>query len=224
MRLAVLLLASSAAAWGHTAITTPITYTKEISRLIGKRCLSCHQADKSVPLATYEDARAWAVAIREQVQTRAMPPWDAARGFGHFRDNRSLTQPEIDLFVQWVEGGTPQGDPAFLPHFHAAKPAATPAFGGGFYVRYERRVRVPMPLAAIRAEEAPEGASIQVTALLPDGRVEPLLWIPSFRKRWNRVYVFREPIILPPKSSIQVHGPPGTLISGWLVPEPRKKP
>ena len=40
-----------------------------------------------------------------------MPPWDAVKGFGQFRDDPSLSQAEIDLLVAWVEGGAPEGNP-----------------------------------------------------------------------------------------------------------------
>lgn len=221
MRLVPLLLLTSSA-WAHTAVTTKITYTKEIARLIEKRCLRCHAAGSDIPLAAYGDVRAWAVAIREQVQTRSMPPWDAVRGFGQFRDDESLTQPEIDLFVQWVEGGTPKGDDLHLPTGGAEPAPPRPKFGGSLYLRWERRIRSPLVLAGIRPSEAADGAAFQVTAIFPDGRVEPLLWINNYRKRWNRTYVFREPVVLPAGSRLELNGPPGTLVSGWLAPEPRR--
>ena len=66
-------------------------------------------------LLTYEQARPWAKAIRDEVLNRRMPPWDAVKGVGQFRDDLSLTQPEMDLLVSWVEGGAPEGNPIYLP-------------------------------------------------------------------------------------------------------------
>ena len=68
-----------------------------------------------MPLTTYADARPWAKAIRDEVLNRRMPPWDAVKGVGEFRDDPSLSQPEMDLFVNWVEGGAPEGDEIYLP-------------------------------------------------------------------------------------------------------------
>ena len=68
-----------------------------------------------MPLLTYEQARPWAKAIRDEVLNRRMPPWDAVKGVGQFRDDPSLTQPEMDLLVSWVEGGAPEGNPVYLP-------------------------------------------------------------------------------------------------------------
>jgi len=69
----------------HDPITTKITWDAEISRIVNRRCISCHAAGSSVDLSTYELARPWAKAIRNQVLQRSMPPWGAVKGFGEFR-------------------------------------------------------------------------------------------------------------------------------------------
>ena len=65
-------------------------------------------------LMTYEEARPWAKSIRDEVLARRMPPWGAVKGVGEFRDDPSLSQIEIDMIVNWVEGGAPEGD-IYLP-------------------------------------------------------------------------------------------------------------
>jgi hypothetical protein len=60
-------------------------------------------------LTTYEEVRPWARAIKEQVLTRRMPKWHAARGFGAFSNDPSLTPLELALIVSWVDGGLPRG-------------------------------------------------------------------------------------------------------------------
>src|SRR5262249_49561686 len=62
-----------------------------------------------------DQARLSAQAIKEQVLSRRMPPWNAVEGFGEFKDDRSLSQEEIEIFAEWVEGGAPEGNPAYLP-------------------------------------------------------------------------------------------------------------
>src|SRR5207248_1190745 len=47
--------------------------------------------------------------------TRTMPPWFADPKYGHFVNDRSLSQPEIDTLVNWVDAGTPEGDPMDAP-------------------------------------------------------------------------------------------------------------
>ncbi len=54
--------------YGHDLITTPITFDREIVRIIYTRCASCHHDGGSAfPLMTYEQARPWAVAIKDEV-------------------------------------------------------------------------------------------------------------------------------------------------------------
>ena len=42
-----------------------------------------------------------------------MPPWhiDKTVGIQHFKNDRSLTDEEIDTIVRWVDAGAPQGRP-----------------------------------------------------------------------------------------------------------------
>ncbi|HXK04842.1 MAG TPA: cytochrome c, partial [Verrucomicrobiae bacterium] len=97
---------------GHDVITTPLTFSREISRLVYARCASCHRpGGRAFSLMTYADARPWAAAIKEEVLERRMPPWGAVKGFGEFKDDQGLTQEQIELIADWVEGGAPEGDP-----------------------------------------------------------------------------------------------------------------
>jgi len=66
-------------------------------------------------LVTYKDARPWARSIKDKVQSRAMPPWLAAPEYGHFLNDRRLSQKEIDTVAAWVDQGAPEGDARDLP-------------------------------------------------------------------------------------------------------------
>ena len=112
----LILLLACLPVFAHDPITTKLTWSKEISRVVYRRCVSCHRPDgPAFSLLTYQDARPWAKGIRDEVLGRRMPPWDAVKGVGEFRDDSGLSLPEIDLIVNWVEGGAPEGDPAYLP-------------------------------------------------------------------------------------------------------------
>src|SRR4051812_674772 len=156
----------------HDPITTTLTWSKEISRLVYSHCVGCHRPDgRAMSLLTYEEARPWAKAMREQVANRRMPPWDAVKGFGQFRDDPSLSQAEIDLLVAWVEGGAPEGNPEHLP---SRPPEAVPppeAPGRGTVVAQSTTLSAPVTLRALR----PQGAA-ELSAILPGQRVEHLLW------------------------------------------------
>ena len=59
---------------------------------------------------TYQDAQPRAVAIKDAVMARTMPPWGAVKGFGEFRNDQALTQEQIELISDWVEGGMTKGN------------------------------------------------------------------------------------------------------------------
>src|SRR6187455_1133471 len=90
----------------HDVITTKLTWNREISRIFTARCMSCHHTKgRAFSMTTYAEARPWAVAIKEEVLARRMPPWGAIKGFGEFRNDQGLTQEQIELITAWVEGG-----------------------------------------------------------------------------------------------------------------------
>ena len=78
--LVFLLISCSLAA--HDRITTKVTWDREIAPIVQARCVSCHSAGGRAPMAltTYEEARPWAKAIKEEVLARRMPKWHASAG------------------------------------------------------------------------------------------------------------------------------------------------
>ena len=68
-------------------------------------------------LLSYSDVRPWARSIKDRVERRLMPPWhlDTTVGIQDFKNDISLKPDEIDMVVQWVDAGAPEGDPADLP-------------------------------------------------------------------------------------------------------------
>lgn len=100
----------------HEPITTKVRFNKELIRILQRSCLGCHHPGGfAFSLATYDEARPWAKAIKEEVLEKRMPPWRAVKGYGDFGNAPSLTQRDIDLIVNWVEGGAPKGDDKDLP-------------------------------------------------------------------------------------------------------------
>ena len=197
----LLALAWAPAALAHDTITTKLLWTQEISRIVNRHCVSCHrEGGAAMSLATYDDARPWAKAIRDEVLSRRMPPWGAVKGVGEFRSDPSLSQIEIDMIVNWVEGGAPKGDDAYLPpspHFNTAtKP---PQDGRELRVRTGAGLTLAAPaeLAGLRPVRLAAGESLEVTAYRPDGGVERLIWIRDWRPEWARMYYFRRPVRLP---------------------------
>lgn len=93
----------------HETAKTTVTFEREISRILTRKCLSCH-AEQTIafPLTTYEKTRSWARAIEEEVLSRHMPPWRAAPGYGLFANDGSLSTRELQLLVAWIEGNGPK--------------------------------------------------------------------------------------------------------------------
>lgn len=100
----------------HEPITTKVRFNKELVRILHRNCLSCHHPGGiAFSLATWDEARPWAKAIKEEVLEKRMPPWHAVKGYGDFSNAPTLTQRDIDLIVNWVEGGAPKGEDKDLP-------------------------------------------------------------------------------------------------------------
>jgi len=64
---------------------------------------------------TFESTRPWAKAMRAAVISRKMPPWGLDPKYGHFANDPSLTQEEIDALSQWAESGALEGDKKDAP-------------------------------------------------------------------------------------------------------------
>jgi hypothetical protein len=107
------------------------TFTKDVSPIFQSKCQSCHEPGSIGPmsLVTYADARPWARAIKQRVESRQMPPWhiDRAVGVQKFKNDMSLTDEQVATVVAWVDGGALEGNPA---DFHA-KPVATALYWQG---------------------------------------------------------------------------------------------
>jgi hypothetical protein len=202
----------------HEPITTKLTWTQEISRIVYKHCVTCHREGGAAPMSliTYDEARPWAKAIRDEVGERRMPPWGAVKGFGQFRHDESLADPEIEMLVLWVEGGAPKGDDIYLPPvpaFPAVSRSAPPS--RGITVRGEITLTHAVTASGIAPREMAAGASMQIVARLPDGTVENLLWLRNTRTEWNRAFYFRQPIMLPKGTLIAVHSStPAVILTG----------
>jgi len=193
---ALLLCAPS---WAHITISTKLTWSKEISRIVYARCLACHNAGAPVDLSTYELARPWAKAMQEEVLTRRMPPWGAVKGFGEFSPDHGLSQEEVTLIAEWVEGGAPEGDPNLLPEKpRKFDPVPAPR---GVPRNAPLQLSEARTISALRAS-----AATRVTAELPDGTVEPLLWVIAPPKK-PQTYFLRQPLRLPAGTRIAATAP-----------------
>src|ERR1041385_2590464 len=75
-----------------------VTFHKDVLPILQKNCQTCHRPGEAGPMSflTYESTRPWAKAMKEAVLLRKMPPWFADPKIGHFVNDRSLKQSDID--------------------------------------------------------------------------------------------------------------------------------
>lgn len=190
---------------GHDVITTPITFSGEISRLFYSRCVACHRPGGSAfSLMTYEEARPWAKAIQEEVLERRMPPWGAVKGFGDFQNDQGLTQEQLELIAEWVEGGAPGGDPKYLPKTPVFKSEPGGSVTGGIPIDGAMTLKSAVTVRGVRAMGVREGSTFMAVAELSDGTTEPLLWIYNYKPQFDHAYWYSASLRLPAGTKITV--------------------
>jgi hypothetical protein len=218
----VVIAALSATAQAHDVITTPVTWDREISRIFYSRCVACHrEGGTAFSLAEYKVAFPWRTSIKEEVLERRMPPWGAVKGFGDFRNDQALTPEQLELLTSWSQGGSPEGEEKDLAAQDkldemikesawlgdASKPARHYPAGAQqpdvMAVKGDFKLVKAFTLDGLLPMSVPAG-SFQIIAELPDGRVEPLLWLDDYKEQFAHPFLLRTPLELPA----------GTVISG----------
>ena len=204
----------------HDPISTKVTWEGEIKRLVGARCVSCHSAGGRAPMAltTYEEARPWARAIREEVLTRRMPKWHVVRGYGDFTNDPSLSSFEVALFAAWADGGAPRTLPpkpgAAAPTPVVAYPKTVAPFSrlAGGSSGGERAIDLPCSAPSLPAGRLvglrpalETGADLRVTVTGPDGS-EPLLWLRNFDPGFAETYWLRRPLQVTRATRVEMKG------------------
>ena len=192
-----------------------VTWNREISRIVYDRCAACHRpAGSAFSLMTYAESQRNAVAIKDAVLSRRMPPWGAVKGFGSFRNDQALNQEQIELIVSWVETGSRRGNnPLTLPKeptFEASAAEAVPP--RAISISGEFVLAAPVMLDGILPERVPAQASMQIVARRPDGSVEPLVWLHNYLQAVPHPFLFRQPLSLPAGTVIAGVRPPAAIL------------
>lgn len=146
----------------------------------------------------YQEARPWAKAIEEEVLQRRMPPWGAVKGFGNFRNDQGLTMEQLELIVDWAEGGAPEGEEKYIPprpNVAAVPTAAHPANEIG--ISGDTKIPSTITLDGLWPKTVRDGSSFQITAELPEGSIVPLLWLQNYKKQYDHPFLLRTPLELP---------------------------
>ncbi len=95
------------------------TFAKDVAPIFQAKCQVCHQPNSIAPMSllTYDEAKKYATRIKARVVARVMPPWhiDKTVGIQAFKNDRSLTDAQIETIAHWVDAGAPLGNAADLP-------------------------------------------------------------------------------------------------------------
>ena len=100
------------------AAATAPTFHKDVAPILNANCVSCHRPGEIGPMSflTYETRGRGRARSRTRCVKREMPPWAADPTTSmKLRNDRSLSQKDIDTIVAWVDAGAPRGNPADVP-------------------------------------------------------------------------------------------------------------
>jgi mono/diheme cytochrome c family protein len=200
----LLVVLPAAIAARHDPPRTKVTWNSDIARIVQARCVRCHTPDGKGPMSlrSYDDARPWARAIREEVLARRMPKWHAARGYGQFANDPTLSPFDINLIVAWVDGGALRGpEPARLldgaPEISSEPPGRPMTIACGTR-------RLPAGRLHAITPRLQEGGSAGFSIVFPDGRREIVAWIRRYERAFEETYRLRTPLDLPRGSTLAV--------------------
>jgi mono/diheme cytochrome c family protein len=110
-------LQPSAAAPAAATQAAPVTYHNRVSRIVQQHCLDCHRPGENGPFAltSYDLVKENLATIKRAVKRGVMPPWFADPKFGHWANDRSLSDADRSDLLAWIDAGAPLGDAADAP-------------------------------------------------------------------------------------------------------------
>ncbi len=152
------------------------TWTDDIGPLMAANCMGCHRPGEVAPMSllSYDDVVPWARSIRMVVGERIMPPWHADPRWGHFANDRRLTDDEIGTMLAWIEAGSPRGTGTFAAPTFPEGWALAASAGPPDYV-FEMEEEWQMPAA---------GPDIYQHVYIPTTHTEDI-WLRGLEARGN---------------------------------------
>lgn len=182
-------------------VSTSVAFNREIIRIVQRKCEPCHvSGGLAMSLSTYQSARSWGRAIREELVEHRMPPAVVARGYGHYETDPSLTAREMAVFLAWLDGGMPRGSDADLP----------PRIDGdenGEELEDPAGLRLPLPAQTVPAREPLVVRRVTIDAGAAAGRaVARVQFRPGNRRVLRGALVYAAP----------AGQPAAQWLGGWL--------
>jgi hypothetical protein len=159
----------------------PVTFYRDVLPILQRNCQVCHRPGEIGPMSflTYESTRPWARAIKSAVASKKMPPWFADPQFGHFSNEKRLTDSEIATLTAWVDAGAPEGEARDQP--------AAVNFATGWNIRPDLVLKLPNPY------KVPERGTLEYTYIAVSEPFKEDTWVvageirPSYRAAVHHV-------------------------------------
>ncbi|HSU87620.1 MAG TPA: cytochrome c [Terriglobia bacterium] len=175
------------------------TFYKDALPILQKNCQTCHRPGEIAPMSfmSYKDVRPWAKAIKTAVVNRQMPPWFADPNYGHFTNDKTLSDAAIKTLAAWVDGGAVEGD---------AKDAPPPAqFVDGWGFKPDMIIEMPKDVP-LQATGTINYKNILVKVNFPEDR-----WVVAadLRPGNNQAVHHMRANVLPPGSEFMKNAEPG---------------
>ena len=111
------------------ASATPPTWYSDIQPMIGEHCQSCHSDTDNFTFALtdYETVSGLAPILLDKMEGSTEPPYqmppfahqesEECEDLGVWRDDYRLSEEQLIIFGEWIDAGTPEGDPANAVEF-----------------------------------------------------------------------------------------------------------
>jgi len=190
------------------------TFYRDVLPILQEHCLSCHRQGQVAPmsLVTYDETRPWAPAIAKSVQSKMMPPWFADPRFGHFSNDPSLTELQVETILAWVKAGAPTGDPHDAP--------SPPQWSEGWSItKPDVTLKMPAPVNLPANGDVEYTYEIVPTHFSEDKWVQMVEVRPSSPQYVHHAVVY----IRPPDSKWLRHAPIGVPFTASTLSDPQDR-
>jgi hypothetical protein len=199
---------------GRPPVNGPPTFYRDVLPILQGHCESCHRAGgiAPMPLATYDQARSYAAAIRTATHNKTMPPWFAVPGISHFSNDPSLTAPQIATLAAWADAKAPAGDSKDAPPpVHWAESWTIP--------RPDLVVKMDKGVALPAAGDVDYTYEIVPTHFTEDQWVQSVEVLPLLRANVHHAVVY----VRPPGSDWLRHAPVGVPFTAHVLRDPEDR-
>jgi hypothetical protein len=199
MRACLIAVIGSLLGAGTLAASEAPTFYKDVLPVLQANCQSCHRPGEVAPMSllTYESTRPYAKAIKNAVLKKQMPPWFADPAYGHFVNDRRLSDRDVQTLTSWADAGAPAGDAKDAP------PAL--AFENGWNIKPDVVIEMPKPF------ELPAQGTINYKYIVVKTDFKEDMWVTAAEMRPGDPAVLHhgKVWVRPPGSSWLANARPG---------------